>query len=141
MPLAGVQVNVWHCDAEGVYSDTNELGMQTVGQKFLRGYQITDENGLAHFSTIYLGWYAGRTVHIHFKMRTVAGYDFTSQLFFDDSLTDQVFAQAPYNSRGERTLKNDNDGIYGQSGGQMMLAVSPVDTGYAATFDVTLDLT
>ena len=140
-PLAGVQVDVWHCDAEGIYSDTTELGMQTVGQKFLRGYQITDENGMVHFTTIYPGWYEGRTVHIHAKMRTTDGYDFTSQLFFDDSLTDQVFAQAPYNSRGERSLRNDSDGIYSQGGGQTLLAVSPTDTGYAATFEVALDLT
>lgn len=140
-PLASVQVDVWHCDAEGVYSDTTELGMQTVGQKFLRGYQITDENGMVHFTTIYPGWYEGRTVHIHVKMRTPDGYDFTSQLFFDDTLTDQVFAQAPYNSRGERSLRNDSDGIYGQSGGQTTLVVSPAGAGYAATFDVALDLT
>lgn len=139
-PLAGVQVDIWHCDAEGIYSDTTELGMQTVGQKFLRGYQITDDNGLAHFTTSYPGWYEGRTVHIHVKMRTTDSYDFTSQLFFDDTLTDEVFAQAPYNSRGERSLRNDNDGIFAQSGGQMMLAASPVDTGYAATFDVALDI-
>jgi protocatechuate 3,4-dioxygenase beta subunit len=141
MPLAGVQVDVWHCDTAGNYSDTTELGMQTVGQKFLRGYQLTDENGLVHFTTIYPGWYEGRTVHIHVKMRTTDGYDFTSQLFFDDTLTDQVFAQAPYNSRGERSLRNDSDGIYGQSGGQTLLAVNPVDAGYAATFEVALDLT
>lgn len=140
-PLAGVQVDIWHCDAYGIYSDTTELGMQTVGQKFLRGYQITDENGTAHFTTIYPGWYGGRAVHIHFKMRTGDGYDFTSQLFFDESLTDEVFAQTPYNSRGERTLRNDNDGIFGQSGGQMMLTVNEVDSGYAAVFDIALDLT
>jgi len=140
-PLAGAQVDVWHCDADGIYSDTTELGMHTVGQKFLRGYQITDENGLVNFTTIYPGWYEGRTVHIHFKIRTTDGYDFTSQLFFDDTLTDEVFAQAPYNSRGERSLRNNNDGIFAQSGGQMMLATNKVDTGYEATFDVALDLT
>ena len=140
-PLAGVQVDVWHCDAFGIYSDTSELGMQTVGQKFLRGYQITDENGVASFTTIYPGWYEGRAVHIHFKMRTDAGYDFTSQLFFDESLTDEVFAQAPYNTRGERNLRNEDDGIFRQSGNQMMLAVNQVQSGYEASFDVALDLT
>lgn len=139
--LAGVQVDIWHCDANGIYSDTSELGMQTVGQKFLRGYQITDENGIVRFTTIYPGWYEGRAVHIHFKIRTADGYDFTSQLFFDDDLTDEVFAQPPYNSRGERNLRNDDDGIFGQSGGRMILAVTPVEAGYAATFDVALDLT
>lgn len=139
-PLSGVQVDVWHCDANGIYSDTTQLGMQTVGQKFLRGYQVTDESGVAKFTTIYPGWYTGRAVHIHFKMRTGDGYDFTSQLFFDDTLSDEVFAAAPYNSRGERNLRNDDDGIFGQSGGQMMLAVNKSDTGYAATFAVALDL-
>ncbi|MEZ4656309.1 MAG: intradiol ring-cleavage dioxygenase [Caldilineaceae bacterium] len=141
MPLAGVQVDVWHCDADGIYSDTTELGMNSVGQKFLRGYQVTDENGMAHFTTIYPGWYEGRAVHIHFKMRTGDGYDFTSQLFFDDALSDEVFANAPYNTRGERKLRNADDGIYGQSGGQMLLAVNKVDAGFAAAFDVALDLT
>jgi protocatechuate 3,4-dioxygenase beta subunit len=139
-PLAGVQVDIWQCDAEGVYSDTSELGFQTVGQKFLRGYQVTDETGMVHFTTIYPGWYEGRAVHIHFKVRTDDGYDFTSQLFFDDTLTDDVFAQPPYNSRGERKLRNDDDSIYSNSGGQTLLAVNKVDTGYAATFDVALDL-
>lgn len=139
-PLAGVQVDIWHCDADGIYSDTSALGMNSVGQKFLRGYQISDENGMARFTTIYPGWYAGRAVHIHVKMRTGDGYDFTSQLFFDDTLTDQVFANAPYSSRGERALRNDDDGIYGQSGGQMMLTVNQVESGYTATFDVALDL-
>lgn len=139
--LAGAQVDVWHCDADGIYSDTSALGMQSVGQKFLRGYQITNEDGLVHFTTIYPGWYIGRAVHIHFKIRTADGYDFTSQLFFDDALSDQVFAQAPYNTRGERNLRNEDDGIFGQSGGQMMLDVSATADGYAATFDVALDMT
>lgn len=139
-PLAGIQVDLWHCDANGIYSDTNQLGFQTVGQKFLRGYQITDENGIAKFTTIYPGWYEGRTVHIHIKLRTDAGYDFTSQLFFDDNFTDEVFAVAPYNSRGERRLRNEDDGIFGESGGQMMVAVDKVASGYAATFDIALDL-
>jgi protocatechuate 3,4-dioxygenase beta subunit len=139
--LAGAQVDVWHCDAEGVYSDTNQLGMNSVGQKFLRGYQITDDQGLVKFTTIYPGWYKGRAVHIHFKIRTTDGYDFTSQLFFDDALSDEVFSQAPYNTRGERKLRNNNDNIFGQSGEQMVLAVNKVNTGYAATFDVALDLT
>ncbi len=139
-PLAGVQVDVWHCDAYGVYSDTDQLGFQTVGQKFLRGYQITDENGVARFTTIYPGWYEGRTVHIHFKVRDQQGYDFTSQLFFDDAFTDAVFTQQPYASKGERKLRNDDDGIYRQSGGQMTLTVEETPTGYAAVFDIGLDM-
>ncbi len=139
-PLAGAQVDIWQCDVNGIYSDTAELEMNTVGQKFLRGHQITDENGMVKFTTIYPGWYEGRAVHIHAKIRTDDGYDFTSQLFFDDKLTDEVFAQAPYNSRGERLLRNDDDGIFEESDGQMMLSVNKTDIGYATAFDVALDL-
>ena len=139
-PLGDVQVDIWHCDAAGIYSDTSELGMDTVGQKFLRGYQKTDANGMAKFTTIYPGWYEGRAVHIHVKIRNDQGYEFTSQLFFDDALTDEVFKAEPYASKGERSLRNEDDGIYQQSGGQLLLDVTPTATGYAATFDIGLQM-
>jgi protocatechuate 3,4-dioxygenase beta subunit len=138
--LEGALVDVWHCDAAGVYSDVSDPGFDTSGKKFLRGYQVTDATGRAAFTTIYPGWYQGRTVHIHFKIRTDAtadqGLEFTSQLFFDDALTDQVFAAEPYAAKGERTLRNDGDGIFNQSGDQLTLAAAPSGAGYAATFEV-----
>jgi protocatechuate 3,4-dioxygenase beta subunit len=90
------------------------MGFNTEGQKWLRGYQVTDANGVAQFTTIYPGWYSGRAVHIHFKIRTSLednGYEFTSQFFFGDSLSDQVFANAPYTSKGQRDRLNDDDDI------------------------------
>ena len=144
-PLAGAQVDIWHCDALGVYSDTTDPGFNTVGQKFLRGYQVTDAHGVAQFTTIYPGWYQGRTVHIHFKIRTdpssEAGEEFTSQLFFDDSLTDQVHAQEPYASKGQRTLRNDGDGIFREGGDQLLLQLIPAGEGYATTIDIGLQAT
>ena len=143
-PLTGAQVDVWHADAAGQYSDESDPGFNTVGQKWLRGYQVTDSDGIAKFTTIYPGWYQGRTVHIHFKIRTDptsnTGYEFTSQLFFDDTLTDQVFAEQPYAAKGIRTLRNDGDGIYANGGDQLLLNVIKTDDGYAATFDIGLDL-
>jgi protocatechuate 3,4-dioxygenase beta subunit len=141
--LEGAVVDVWHCDALGVYSDVSDGGFNTVGKKFLRGYQVTDANGVAQFTTIYPGWYSGRAVHIHFKVRSAAGassaYEFTSQLFFDDSLTDQVYAQSPYASKGNRDTRNANDGIYQQGGSQLVLSVTQTSEGYAATFDIALE--
>ena len=116
-------------------------GSNTVSQIFLRGYQLTDTSGIAHFTTIYPGWYRGRTVHIHFKIRAHNNYDFTSQLFFDDALSDRVFAQAPYKIKGEREIRNQNDGIFRQSGDTLILKVASAGTGYSATFDIGLDLT
>jgi protocatechuate 3,4-dioxygenase beta subunit len=139
VPLADAQVDIWHCDAQGVYSDATDPGFNTVGKKFLRGYQVTDANGAIQFTTIYPGWYQGRAVHIHFKIRAGA-YEFTSQLFFDDALTDQVHAQAPYASKGQRTLRNAGDNIYQNGGSQLLLDVTQNDQGYAATFDIGLQM-
>ena len=143
-PLAGAVVNVWHCDALGQYSDVRDAGQgfDTRGQKFLRGYQVTGENGTARFTTIYPGWYQGRTVHIHFKIRTdpssEQGYEFTSQLYFDDSITDQIHAQAPYAAKGQRDLRNDGDGIFRDGGDQLMLDLTEDGQGYMGTFDIAL---
>jgi protocatechuate 3,4-dioxygenase beta subunit len=140
-PLADAIVDVWHCDATGLYSDVEANG--TVGQEFLRGYQVTDANGVARFTTIYPGWYQGRAVHIHFKVRSAASatsaYEFTSQLFFDDDLTDQVHAEEPHASKGQRDMLNSEDGIYSQGGSQLVLAVTETSDGYAATFDIALE--
>lgn len=142
LPLAGVLVDIGHCDALGVYSDVSDPGFNTVGKRFLRGYQISDAGGVARFTTIYPGWYQGRTVHIHFKIRSApasnSGLEFTSQLFFDDGLTDQVHSQPPYAAKGQRTLRNAGDGIFGQSGSQLTLSVTPSGQGYAATFEIGL---
>jgi protocatechuate 3,4-dioxygenase beta subunit len=142
--LADAMVDVWHCDALGVYSDVEDPGFNTAGKKFLRGYQLADSNGVARFVTIYPGWYQGRTVHIHFKIRgqdeSGTRYEFTSQLFFDDALTDQVYAGMPYAGRGERTLRNDGDRIYLDGGSQMTLQPTETAEGYTAVFDIGLQL-
>ena len=136
VPLEGALVDVWQCDAVGVYSDV----AAAQGQKFLRGYQLTDSTGTAKITTIYPGWYPGRTVHIHFKIRTSPdadrAHEFTSQLFFDDGLSDEVFKNAPYSTKGSRGTRNDSDGIFQQSGGQLTLAPTPSGDGYAATFEI-----
>ncbi len=143
-PLAGAQVDIWHCDALGDYSDTQDPNWNTVGQKFLRGYQVTDSSGMVKFTTIYPGWYRGRAVHIHFKIRTNPGsnqgYEFTSQFFFDDTLTDQVHTQEPYASKGQRDLRNSGDGIYQQSGGQTLLTLVQSGDGYKTTFDIGMQI-
>lgn len=139
-PLAGAQVDIWHCDAAGVYSDVNDRSGSTVGQKFLRGYQLTDANGAAQFLTIYPGWYSGRAVHIHFKIRTAAGLEFTSQLFFDDAISNAVYAQAPYAAKGEADTPNAADGIYNRGGSQLLLDLTETAEGYAAVFDIGVEV-
>ena len=142
--LSGAQIDIWHCDALGVYSDASDPNFgSTKGQKFLRGFQKTDANGQAKFTTIYPGWYQGRAVHVHFKIRTAgangAVADFTSQLFFDESVNDAVLGQTPYSQHpSSGRLRNTGDGIY-QGGGDKLL-VKPVQSGagYALSLDIGL---
>jgi protocatechuate 3,4-dioxygenase beta subunit len=141
IPLEGVLVDVWHCDALGVYSDVG--GAQ--GHDFLRGYQHTDANGRATITTIYPGWYQGRAVQIHFKIRTDAtassGFEFTSQLFFDDALSAQVFSGGAYASKGSPDQTNASDGIYQQSHGMTLLDAVKDGAGYKATFEIAIQPT
>jgi hypothetical protein len=72
--MANVQIDIWHCNGSGIYSA--EDVEDTSGETWLRGYQITDANSLATFKTIIPGWYAGRTTHIHLRLRST--YDSTT---------------------------------------------------------------
>ncbi len=151
-PLANAQVDLWHCDAAGTYSDI--AAQNTQGKKFLRGYQVTDANGAVQFTTVYPGWYNGRTVHIHVKIRVFSGsqavYEYVAQFFFDDSMTDQVYTLSPYSLRGTRDTRNATDSIYSgastdgsvatNNGALLMLNLTQTSTGYAATIDLGLKI-
>ncbi len=145
-PFAGAIVDIWHCDAEGMYSGVVDRGQgfDTTEEDWLRGQQVTDAAGSVTFQTIYPGWYPGRSVHIHFKIRTANGYEFTSQFFFDETLSGEVLAEAPYPGGEGRTL-NSQDGIYRSGGDQLELVVTPTTfpdgvDGYASTFTVGLQI-
>jgi protocatechuate 3,4-dioxygenase beta subunit len=146
-PLEGAIIDVWHCDALGRYSDVQDLNnfFDTRGKKFLRGYQLVDARGTAQFITVYPGWYPGRTVHIHVKIRmdpaAQRGFAWTSQLYFDDALTDQVHTQAPYATKGPRRMTNDRDGIFRSGGRQLLLQLTQDAHGYGGTFEVGLRIT
>ena len=146
LPLSGAQVDVWHCDAEGLYSDTDDFQEDTRGFRFLRGYQITDRNGVASFTTIFPGWYPGRTVHIHFKIRVgpqgkgASGKEFTSQIYFDDALTDTIHSQLPYTKRGPRKVRNHRDVVSLIGGSKLILPLTEQKKGYAGTFEVSLEM-
>lgn len=139
-PLAGAMVDIWHCDATGAYSDVNDGDGNTAGKKFLRGYQVTDRDGNVRFTTIYPGWYPGRAVHVHFKVRvpSASGRDaeFTSQLYFDDAVTDRVYAGEPYARRARNRTRNEQDGIFRHGGKQLLLRPVEQGEGYAASFDI-----
>lgn len=137
-PFAGTQVDIWHADPNGEYSD--ESGEGTAGKKYLRGYQVSDANGKVAFTTVHPGRYSGRAVQMHLRFRlfdsagTSTTYDFTTQLCFDDALTDTVYRKAPYSSRSARDTRDASDTIYGSDGASLVLALTAEGGGYAGAF-------
>jgi len=133
-PVQGAIVDIWHCNASGLYSD--EAANGTTGETWLRGYQTSDASGKVTFTTIYPGWYSGRAVHIHFKVRA-SGLEFTSQLFFTDDMNTAVFKKAPYSSRPTPDTSDESDNIYGTDGSSLLLQPrSDGAGGYTADFSV-----
>ncbi|HEY3780710.1 MAG TPA: hypothetical protein VGL56_06485 [Fimbriimonadaceae bacterium] len=145
----GAQVDIWHCNASGVYS--NESSESTSGQSWLRGYQITDANGKASFTTIIPGWYAGRTTHIHLRVRSkystassTSDETNTTQVFFAQTMVDTIDTTiSPYSAEGKNSTTNASDRVYAtQTKGQNLLTISGNNTsGYTAAFTIYLPIT
>lgn len=149
--LKNARVDIWHANSQGLYSDIVQIG--TLGKKYLRGYQVTDDNGTVRFTTVYPGWYEGRAIHIHIKVQTFEGsektFEWTSQLYIDDSISTAVHEQSPYNSHGQPEVRNMDDGIYSgpstdmmfqnNTGKHLMLDVTKTEQGYVGTFNVGLN--
>ena len=144
--VKGAKVDIWHCDAGGIYSGyvAQSIGAgggfgagggrgPTDEKTFLRGIQPTNAAGTATFRTIYPGWYAGRAVHIHVKVHLGGNVVHTGQLFFDDALTDAVYRHTPYSKRPDRTTRNRDDSIYVNGGSRSMLAVRRAAGRYVGT--------
>lgn len=119
-PIAGAEVDVWHTSADGFYSGEDSVQQCTLGDpeaiasRWMRGVQTTDEEGRVDFDTVFPGWYGGRTIHIHFQVRIGGTAYVTSQLFFDDALSDEIIASEPvYSDRGPRDTTNAEDGVIG----------------------------
>jgi Dioxygenase len=127
-PIVGAAVDVWHCDALGVYSGAVA---NNPGTNFLRGVQRTNAKGLATFETIYPGWYPGRAVHVHVKVHVRGSVVHTGQLFFPAPVTNAVYRRAPYRSHGTTPdTPNPADAIYRNGGAKGMLTLKRHGTGF-----------
>jgi protocatechuate 3,4-dioxygenase beta subunit len=147
--LQNAQVDIWHCNAEGVYSD--EGVESTTGETWLRGFQLTDSAGNVQFTTIFPGWYQGRTTHIHLRVRskyssassTSDGTN-TTQVFFPQATVNTTDTTvAPYSSHGTNSTTNASDRVYAtQTEGKMELALTgDATSGYAASVTIGLPIT
>jgi protocatechuate 3,4-dioxygenase beta subunit len=135
-PIAGARVDIWHCDADGVYSGYSQPGSDTTGETFCRGIQTSDGNGQVTFQTIYPGWYQGRITHIHFQVFLESGLAATSQIAFPEEITTAIYAVQPYSTKGPNTSVTsfDQDNVF-SDGTQYQLATTTggADARYIAT--------
>jgi protocatechuate 3,4-dioxygenase beta subunit len=143
-PLKGLRVDLWHCDAQGRYSGYDGQGedgrLSLKDKTFLRGHQLSDAQGLVAFRTVYPGWYAGRTTHIHFKVIHRGQAVLTSQFFLPDALSEFLYTQVPqYRRAALRDTLNSNDGIALRAGDSVIGAVREQGDRYLARLDLVVD--
>lgn len=167
--LPNAVVEIWHCDAAGLYSGAESQSsgggggmppgpppedgenpggggpgggggdqdlVPTDDKRYLRGAQVSNADGVVEFTTIWPGWYTGRTVHVHVMVHVSNERVLTSQLMFDEQLNSEVFARAPYSEHTGRDTFNDGDNIFEDS---MLLKVVPEDDGYLASIVLSAD--
>jgi protocatechuate 3,4-dioxygenase beta subunit len=170
-PIPNSVVEIWHCDAGGVYSGFESAsqggpgggrggggpgggpgggqggggtsdGSYSAGDSeahpsddgtYLRGAQVADRNGVVQFTTIYPGWYRGRTVHIHLKLHVDRKTVVTTQLYFDEAVNDAVFGTSPYDEHTGRETRNEDDSIYDPTG---LVTVRKTASGYLAAINI-----
>jgi protocatechuate 3,4-dioxygenase beta subunit len=146
-PIAGARVDIWHCDAAGAYAGVNGSGAPAGGpdgaatrandQTWCQGYQDAGDDGRVRFTTIYPGWYPGRSVHIHVKVFAGGDAVHTGQLFFPDALSEALFADPPYQGAPDTT--NEADSIFASGGAASVLAPTRRDNRYVAEAQLVVD--
>jgi len=133
--VPGVNVEIWHVDAAGNYS---QYGTQTA-QTYLRGIQTTNSAGEVTFTTIYPGWYQGRATHIHVEVTQNGVSRKVTQMAFPESVNNSVYGTGVYASRGSNPMSNLSDGIFADSlSSELVTPTGSAASGYAATFQVSI---
>ncbi|KAK0200635.1 Intradiol ring-cleavage dioxygenase [Desarmillaria ectypa] len=126
-PLTGVYLDVWHCNATGVYAGivADGNGDSSVESNwnttFLRGIQKMNDEGYAQFETIFPGHYSGRTTHfymiVHADGTVFNNGTFKSDgnqhiVFFDQDLITAVEATSPYSTNTIAITNNEDDRVF-----------------------------
>ncbi|MVN74811.1 hypothetical protein GO988_00570 [Hymenobacter sp. HMF4947] len=147
--IPNARIDVWHCDADGYYSEFSERGYlgnrDFTNQTFCRGIQRTDAHGQVTFESIYPGWYEGRITHIHFEVFIGKKKVLISQVAFPDAINAAVYAKPPYNKHGNNTsvVANAADHVFGESStvlAHTLLHIVPdaATGGYIGTYTIGL---
>jgi protocatechuate 3,4-dioxygenase beta subunit len=148
--VSNARVDIWHCNKDGYYSGYGSqtggsLGTQSyLGETWLRGYQITDANGMAKFTTIYPGWYQGRATHIHLEVFVNNVLKKTGQITFSETISDAVHQTTLYAAHGINTTRNAADGIFNNSAtdlaNETVALTGSISSGYSGSYTIGLSL-
>ena len=144
-PLEGALVDIWHCDKDGYYSEYGGTGSQSANltaYHFLRGRQVTDNNGLAAFTSIYPGWYPGRAPHIHVHIYDAAGKSLlVTQIAFPTGINDAVYTTATqFYTKGKQDTSNASDGVFADSlARETSVVAGTVQDGYLLTHTIVVN--
>ena len=136
--VANANVEIWHVDAAGNYSQYGSQAAQT----FLRGIQTTDNSGEVTFTTIYPGWYQGRATHIHLEVTLNGRSVKATQIAFPETINNTVHRTGSYAAgRGTNPVSNLSDGIFADSlSSELITPAGDVTTGYTASVQVGVSL-
>lgn len=123
--------------SDGSYSAGDQEASTTDDGTYLRGAQASDDRGIVQFTTVFPGWYRGRTTHVHVKVHIDRATVLTTQVYVDDALADAAYAVAPYSDHTGRDTYNADDSIYDPSG---LLTVQQTATGYLGVINLGIDV-
>ncbi|MGQ0623754.1 MAG: dioxygenase family protein [Sporichthyaceae bacterium] len=148
--VPGALVELWQCDSGGIYSSFEAASLAAGGRpprpgtgggdtdrNALRGGQVSNSRGIVRFTTIYPGWYPGRSVHQHLKVRLDARTLLTTQLYVEDAISDAVLAAPAYGGRSGRRTSNDDDNFFDRTG---LLDLHRRGRGYLGVLNLGVDL-
>ena len=122
-PISGAAIDLWHCDSLGLYSGVinDEFDIRTLklsgkstdmrGTSFLRGHQVSGEDGKVEFTTIFPGWYTGRLAHFHLRtiVQGIAWTSHITQLYVPEDVEHAVYETESYAERGRNPIGIDRD--------------------------------
>lgn len=142
--LAGALVDIWHCDAEGNYSEYGGSGMQSTnytGVHFLRGRQTTNAAGLVSFTSIFPGWYSGRATHIHVHVYNASGTSLkVTQIAFPEGTGTAVAAVNGYAKGLSGYTYNKADNVFSDdtAGLEIATVTGSTTAGFVLTMSIAV---
>jgi protocatechuate 3,4-dioxygenase beta subunit len=149
-PIPEANVEIWHCDADGVFSDfASKMTPDAALTTYLRGVLTTNRAGQVTFRTIYPGWNGTRATHVHVRIYEGLKPKKALQVGFPDQVSAAVYDDFDRYVRGPSPTRNDADEVFGDSpgngkfGGRQEFHIATVvgdnARGYLATVLIPLE--